>query len=216
MSLAPRVQFARRAGADVAYQLLGSGATNLVNIPMAAHLEQIWQFPIVSRPNERLATMSTMALAELRGLGMSDPLPPEGYTLEERAADVLAVMDSVGFDRAALIENLNIADRRDGVVVLVVDELARIDDHALLRLGRGSLGIGEARPAEDRGEARRQRGRSRKARDASYAGRHELNPKLTIATVFSAIFLMEEGESAEQRAHDRGQPRGHRGADDPR
>lgn len=108
MSFAPRVQFARRADADVAYQLLGDGPANLVNLPMAAHLEQIWQFPIMSRPNERLATMSTMALSELRGLGMSDPLPSDGYTIEEYAADVLAVMDAAGFDRAVVLaEGMN-------------------------------------------------------------------------------------------------------------
>jgi class 3 adenylate cyclase len=110
MSLAPEVQFARRADADVAYQLLGSGPGNLLNMPMAAHLEQLWQFPIVSRPNERLSTMSRMALSELRGLGMSDPLPSRGYSTEEFAADALAVMDAAGFDRAVVLaEGMNAA-----------------------------------------------------------------------------------------------------------
>ena len=34
-----------RGGADLAYQVFGEGATNLVNLPMASHLEQIWHFP---------------------------------------------------------------------------------------------------------------------------------------------------------------------------
>jgi pimeloyl-ACP methyl ester carboxylesterase len=108
MSLAPRVQFVRRADADIAYQVFGSGPANLLNMPMAAHLEQIWQFPIVSRPNERLAMLSRMALCELRGLGMSDPLPSNGYGVEDFAADALAVMDAVGFDRAVVLaEGMN-------------------------------------------------------------------------------------------------------------
>jgi len=103
MSLAPRVQFARRADADIAYQVLGDGPANLLNVPMAAHLEQLWQFPLMSRPNERLAMMSRMALCELRGLGMSDPLPSDGYSIEEYAADMVAVMDAVGFERAVVL-----------------------------------------------------------------------------------------------------------------
>jgi pimeloyl-ACP methyl ester carboxylesterase len=108
MSLAPRVQFARRADADIAYQLLGDGPTNLLAVPMAAHLEQLWQFPLMSRPNERLAMMSRMVLCELRGLGMSDPLPPGGYAVEELAADMLSVMDAVGFEQAVVLaEGMN-------------------------------------------------------------------------------------------------------------
>jgi pimeloyl-ACP methyl ester carboxylesterase len=108
MGLAPRVQFVRRADADLAYQVFGNSPANLLNLPMASHLEQIWQFPLVSRPNERLATMTRMALCDLRGLGMSDPLPPGGYRIEDFAADALAVMDAVGFDSAVLLaEGMN-------------------------------------------------------------------------------------------------------------
>lgn len=108
MGLAPRVQFVRRADADLAYQVFGDGPANLLNLPMASHLEQLWQFPIVSRPNERLAMMSRMTLCDLRGLGMSDPLPAGGYPIEEFAADLLAVMDAVGYARAVLLgEGMN-------------------------------------------------------------------------------------------------------------
>lgn len=124
MSLAPRVQFARRADADVAFQVLGDGPTNLLAIPMAAHLEQVWQFPLMSRPNERLAMMSRMALCELRGLGMSDPLPPADYTIEDYAADVLAVMDAIGFERSVVLaEGMNGAT----AVWLAVNRPERID-----------------------------------------------------------------------------------------
>lgn len=124
MSLAPRVQFARRADADVAYQVLGDGPANLLNAPMAAHLEQLWQFPLMSRPNERLAMMSRMALCELRGLGMSDPLPSNGYPIEEFAADMLAIMDAVGFERAVVLaEGMNGAT----AVWLAVHRPERID-----------------------------------------------------------------------------------------
>jgi pimeloyl-ACP methyl ester carboxylesterase len=115
---------------------------------MAAHLEQLWQFPIVSRPNERLALMSRMALCDLRGLGMSDPLPATGYPIEEFAADALAVMDAVGFDRAVLLgEGMNGAI----AVWLAVNCPERVDGlilygaSACLRERRGyDIGVSEA------------------------------------------------------------------------
>lgn len=102
MGLAPKVQFVHRGGADLAYQVFGEGAANLLYLPMASHLEQIWQFPIVTRGNERVAMMARMAMYDLRGYGMSDPLPAGGYPVEELAADALAVMDAAGFERAVL------------------------------------------------------------------------------------------------------------------
>ena len=102
MGLAPRVQFVRRGDADLAYQVFGSGPENVLYLPMASHLEQSWQFPIVTRPNERLAAMARMAMYDFRGIGMSDPLPPGGYPIEEMAEDALAVMDAAGLERAVL------------------------------------------------------------------------------------------------------------------
>lgn len=102
MGLAPKVQFVHRGGADLAYQVFGEGATNLVNLPMASHLEQIWHFPVVTRGIERLSTMARIAMCDLRGVGMSDRLPAGNYPIEEFAADTLAVMDAAGFDRAVL------------------------------------------------------------------------------------------------------------------
>ena len=57
------------------------------------------------------------------------------------------------------------------------------------------LGIGKARPAEDRGERRHQRGRSRKALDASYAGSHEINPKLNFFNEKLKPFFIEKTPS---------------------
>src|SRR4051812_17998224 len=102
MGLAPKVQFVHRGGAALAYQVFGNGPANVLYLPLASHLEQIWQFPIVTRANERLATMARMAMYDLRGYGMSDPLPVGGYPVEELAADALGVMDAAGFERAVV------------------------------------------------------------------------------------------------------------------
>jgi pimeloyl-ACP methyl ester carboxylesterase/class 3 adenylate cyclase len=140
MGLAPKVQFVHRGDADLAYQVFGDGATNLLYLPMASHLEQIWQFPIVARQIERLATMSRIVMYDLRGFGMSDPLPAGGYPIEELAADALAVMDAAEFDRAVLY-----GDHMNGAIAIWlavhcvdrVDGLILNDTSACYRAGPG-------------------------------------------------------------------------------
>lgn len=102
MEFAPKVQFVRRGGADLAYQVFGNGPANLLYLPPASHLEQMWQFPLLTRTNERLAGMARNAMYDLRGFGMSDPLPAGGYPVEAMAADAVAVMDAAGFEQAVV------------------------------------------------------------------------------------------------------------------
>jgi pimeloyl-ACP methyl ester carboxylesterase len=98
VSLAPKTQFARRGDADLAYQVYGDGPTNVLFIHgVPEHLELQWQFPLAVRANERLARLARVAQYDWRGYGMSDPLPPSGYSIEELAADALAVLDAAGF-----------------------------------------------------------------------------------------------------------------------
>ena len=61
MGLAPKVQFVHRSGADLAYQVFGEGAANLLYVLIGSHLEQIWQFPSVLQVHERLASMARAA-----------------------------------------------------------------------------------------------------------------------------------------------------------
>ncbi len=57
---------------------------------------------------------------------------------------IAIVDDLVRLQNAALIIELRVADGRDDVLVLVVDELVRLDDHLVLLLG-GSGGGGGLR-----------------------------------------------------------------------
>ena len=103
MGLAPKTQFVRRGDAHLAYQVFGDGQVNVLYISGAAsHLEQMWEFPLLARFNEQLAYLGRVAAYDLRGFGMSDPLPTDGYSLRELAEDALAVLDAAGFDRAVL------------------------------------------------------------------------------------------------------------------
>ena len=69
-----------------------------------SHLELHWEIPEIADFFRRLASFSRLILFDKRGTGMSDRVPSsELPTLEQRMADVRAVMDAVGSERAVLM-----------------------------------------------------------------------------------------------------------------
>jgi class 3 adenylate cyclase len=101
----PEIRYAKtRDGVHIAYQVVGAGPIDLVHVPsFLSHLQVLWEEPLVVRFLERLASFSRLILFEKRGTGLSDPLPLDALpTLEERSEDLLAVLDAVGSQRAAL------------------------------------------------------------------------------------------------------------------
>ncbi len=98
----PRVSYAKSGDIHIAYQVVGDGAIDLIYIPSAfGHLETYWEEPAVEYFLRRLGAFSRLVIFDKRGSGMSDrfSVPP---TLAERTEDVLAVMEAVGSERAAL------------------------------------------------------------------------------------------------------------------
>jgi pimeloyl-ACP methyl ester carboxylesterase len=98
MTAASETRYATSTGADIAYQVVGDGPVDLVHV---AHegmvLEVMWEQPSIARALNRLSSFSRLILFDHRGTGVSDPLPTEQpLTLEERVADVQAVLDAVG------------------------------------------------------------------------------------------------------------------------
>jgi class 3 adenylate cyclase len=75
----------------------------LVIVPgFVSHLDLQWTDPGFSRFFERLASFTRLILYDKPGTGLSDPIP-HVPTLEERIADIRAVLDAVGSDRCALL-----------------------------------------------------------------------------------------------------------------
>jgi len=101
--IAPRTQYAHAGGASIAFQVVGDGPRDLVvvNGP-ASHLELVWEEPTTARRLRSLASFFRLILFDRRGTGLSDPVerPP---TLEQQMDDLVAVMDTVGTERAALL-----------------------------------------------------------------------------------------------------------------
>ena len=100
--MVPETRYAKHGDINIAFQVTGSGPTDLVYVPgWVSHVEYAWEEPSFAPFLERLRSFSRLILLDRRGTGLSDPverLP----TLEERMDDVLAVMDAAGSKRAYL------------------------------------------------------------------------------------------------------------------
>ena len=96
-------RYARSGDVNVAYQVVGDGAVDLVlTFGWVSHLAYIWEQPAIARFLNRLASFTRLILYDKRGTGMSDrvyPLP----ALEQRMDDIRAVMDAAGSERAAVM-----------------------------------------------------------------------------------------------------------------
>lgn len=99
----PKVRYARSGDVHVAYQVLGSGPTDLVlGTPDATNLGVWWEWPRTVEFFRELAALVRLILFDKRGVGLSDRtvgIPPLG----ERIDDIRAVMDAVGSRKAVLM-----------------------------------------------------------------------------------------------------------------
>ncbi|HEY2938028.1 MAG TPA: adenylate/guanylate cyclase domain-containing protein [Gaiellaceae bacterium] len=100
----PETRYAKSGGVNIAYQVVGDGPIDLVYVPgWVSHVELAWELPDLVHGFERLASFARLILFDKRGTGMSDPVAEhELPTLETRMDNVLAVMDAVGSERAAV------------------------------------------------------------------------------------------------------------------
>ena len=100
----PDVRYADANGVAIAYAVRGDGAVDLVAVPSAiASLIATTMVPVLGQFFDQLASFARLIRLDKRGVGMSDPLLAGGAPpLEQQVSDVMAVMDTVGSDRAAL------------------------------------------------------------------------------------------------------------------
>lgn len=99
----PQTKYARSGEVNIAYQVFGAGAVDLVVVPgWISNIDTFWEEPGFARFFQRLGGFSRVILFDKRGTGLSDRVT-DTPTLEERMDDVRAVMDAVGSKRAALL-----------------------------------------------------------------------------------------------------------------
>jgi len=101
----PETRYARSGDVHIAYQVVGSGAIDLVLVHgWVSHVEAAWDWPPVAQVLRRLASFSRLIVFDKRGTGLSDRVADRDLpTLEQRMDDVRAVMDAAGSERAALV-----------------------------------------------------------------------------------------------------------------
>src|SRR6516225_292424 len=98
----PETRYAKSGDVHIAYQVTGEGSVQLVFVPgFVSHVEANWQAPARAKFFRRLAAFSQLILFDKRCTGLSHRTSPI-VTLEQRMDDVRAVMEGVGWERAAL------------------------------------------------------------------------------------------------------------------
>jgi class 3 adenylate cyclase len=105
----PETRYVNVSDADVAYQVLGDGAIDLLYCyGLGSHLEVFWEIPETAEYLRRLASFSRLIFFDRRGTGASDGIARHAIpTWEEWAEDMLSVLDAVGSDRAAVLASLD-------------------------------------------------------------------------------------------------------------
>ncbi len=101
----PVTRYARAGDVSIAYQVVGEGPADLVwAYGLASNIEVFWEEPSLVAFFRRLTEFSRLLIFDRRGCGLSDRggvlTTP---TLEERADDILAVLDAVGTERASIL-----------------------------------------------------------------------------------------------------------------
>jgi len=94
--------YAKCGDLSLAYQVFGDGPVELVFVgPIVTHVELFWAMPEFKAFFDQLATFCRVLLFDKAGVGLSDPVP-KVRTLDDRAAEIEAVMDAVGFGKPVL------------------------------------------------------------------------------------------------------------------
>jgi class 3 adenylate cyclase len=104
--MAPQTRYTRSGDLHIAYQVAGDGPIDLLWVPTWIwQIEHVWEQPYIARMFRRIQSFARVITFDRRGTGLSDPIVG-APTLEEQMDDVVAVMDAVGSERAAVVAML--------------------------------------------------------------------------------------------------------------
>lgn len=101
----PQTNYVRSGDAYIAYQVTGDGPVDVVIMSeLLSHVEHRWDEPTLARSLRRLASFSRVIQFDRRGTGLSDRVPVDQLpTLEQRIADLIAVLDAVGASKPVIL-----------------------------------------------------------------------------------------------------------------
>lgn len=93
----PDTVYARCGDISLAYQVFGDGPIDLVfATSFVSHVEMFWTVPEAKAFFDRLGSFCRVLWFDKAGVGLSDPVP-KVRSLDDRAAELEAVMDAAGF-----------------------------------------------------------------------------------------------------------------------
>jgi class 3 adenylate cyclase len=101
----PQTRYAESNLGYVGYQVFGSGDRDIMFITGAlSNADAIWDEPSAARFFDRLSSMGRVIRYDMRGSGVSDPVPGRNMwmTIEDNVDDVRAVLDAAGAKQAVI------------------------------------------------------------------------------------------------------------------
>ena len=101
----PTTQYARSGDVNLAYQVMGDGDCYLIFITgWVSNIEEAWNIPQLAAWLRYLSTFSRLVIFDKRGTGLSDRVSEHDLpNLEQRARDVLSIIEAVGAKQVALL-----------------------------------------------------------------------------------------------------------------
>ncbi len=101
----PDTRYVETDGGFLAYQEFGSGPRDIMFVTNGlSNIDAIWEEPSAARFLDRLSQMGRVIQYDMRGSGVSDPLPSGTHwlPLEDNMKNVLAVLDAAGSTSAVV------------------------------------------------------------------------------------------------------------------
>lgn len=98
----PETRYATSGDLRIAFQHFGEGPRLLLVPGLVSNIEVCWEHETTTRILDTMARYATVVQFDKRGIGLSDR-PDRAPSLAERIADMTAVMDAVGWDRASVL-----------------------------------------------------------------------------------------------------------------
>jgi len=100
---APDTRYAKKGDISIAYQVVGDGPLDLVFASgVVSNMALFWGDPEANAMLRRITSFSRLIMFDKPGTGLSDPVSGRP-TAEQRVEDIIAVMDAVGIDHAAIL-----------------------------------------------------------------------------------------------------------------
>ena len=105
----PDTKYVPVGDADVAYQVLGEGRSDLLFFNgLGSHVEMAWENPDIADFLKQLASLRRLIFFDRRGTGGSDGVPRHAIpTWEEWTEDIESVLNAVGSERSSILATVD-------------------------------------------------------------------------------------------------------------